>query len=46
MSDPIVGKNITLCVTGSIACYKSIDIASKLVQAGAQVEVVMTENAR
>ena len=45
MSDPIVGKNITLCVTGSIACYKSIDIASKLVQAGAQVEVVMTENA-
>ena len=45
MSDPIVGKNITLCVTGSIACYKSIDIASKLIQARAQVDVVMTDSA-
>ena len=27
------GKNVVLGVTGSIACYKAVDIASKLVQA-------------
>lgn len=38
-------KRILLGVTGSIACYKSVDLASKLTQAGAQVDVVMTEAA-
>jgi len=37
------GKTIVLGITGSIAAYKAADIASKLTQAGARVEVVMTE---
>lgn len=40
------GKRIILGVTGSIACYKSADLASKLVQAGTTVEVIMTEAAQ
>jgi len=39
------GANIVLGVTGGIACYKAIDLASKLVQAGAAVDVIMTEGA-
>jgi phosphopantothenoylcysteine decarboxylase/phosphopantothenate--cysteine ligase len=38
-------KNIVLGITGGIAAYKAADIASKLVQAGARVEAVMTEAA-
>ncbi len=40
------GKHILLGVTGSIAAYKAADIASKLTQAGAEVNVVLTEHAR
>ena len=39
------GKNIVLGVTGSIAAYKSVDIAAKLTQKGVDVDVVMTEAA-
>lgn len=39
-------KRILLGVTGSIACYKVIDLASKLTQAGARVEVVLTAAAQ
>ncbi|MBA7570741.1 MAG: bifunctional phosphopantothenoylcysteine decarboxylase/phosphopantothenate--cysteine ligase CoaBC [Dehalococcoidia bacterium] len=35
-------KTVVLGITGSIAAYKAADIASKLTQAGAKVEVVMT----
>lgn len=38
-------KTIVLGITGGIAAYKAADIASKLTQAGARVEVVMTESA-
>lgn len=38
-------KRIVLGVTGSIACYKSVDLASKLTQAGALMDVIMTESA-
>jgi phosphopantothenoylcysteine decarboxylase/phosphopantothenate--cysteine ligase len=38
-------KTIVLGVTGSIAVYKAADIASQLAQAGAQVDVIMTEAA-
>ena len=38
-------KTVVLGVTGGIAAYKAADIASKLTQAGAKVEVVMTEAA-
>jgi phosphopantothenoylcysteine decarboxylase/phosphopantothenate--cysteine ligase len=37
-------KRILLGVTGSIACYKTVDLASKLTQAGALVDVIMTES--
>jgi len=36
------GKHIILGVTGSIAAYKAADLASKLTQAGAQVDVILT----
>jgi phosphopantothenoylcysteine decarboxylase/phosphopantothenate--cysteine ligase len=35
-------KNILLGVTGSIAVYKAADLASKLTQAGALVDVILT----
>jgi len=38
-------KTIVLGVTGGIAAYKAADMASKLVQAGAEVRVVMTKAA-
>src|SRR3990172_2848247 len=40
------GREILLGVTGGIAAYKAADLASKLVQAGAGVSVVMTRAAR
>ena len=40
------GKRIVLGVTGSIACYKAADLASKLTQAGALVDVILTESAQ
>ncbi len=39
-------KHIVLGVTGSIACYKAIDLASKLTQAGALVDVILTQAAQ
>ena len=39
------GKHILLGVTGSIAAYKAADLASKLTQAGAQVDVILTSAA-
>jgi len=41
----LANKTIVLGITGSVAAYKAADIASKLTQAGAKVEVVMTEPA-
>ena len=38
-------KNIVLGITGSIAAYKAAEIASQLTQAGAKVNVIMTEEA-
>ncbi len=39
-------KHIVLGVTGSIASYKAVDLASKLTQAGAWVDVIMTDAAQ
>jgi phosphopantothenoylcysteine decarboxylase/phosphopantothenate--cysteine ligase len=41
----LTDRRIVLCVTGSIAIYKAVDLASKLTQAGAQVDVAMTPEA-
>ena len=38
-------KTIVLGITGSIAAYKAAEIASQLTQAGAKVNVIMTEEA-
>ena len=42
----LTGKRILLGVTGSIACYKAVDLASKLTQAGAEVDVILTQGAQ
>ncbi len=42
---PLDGKKIVLGVTGSIAAYKAADLASKLAQAGSQVETILTPDA-
>ncbi len=42
----IKNKNIILCVSGSIAAYKSIYLSSLLVKEGANVQVIMTESAK
>jgi len=43
--NPIHGKRILLGVTGSIAAYKAVELASKLTQAGAEVDVLLTDAA-
>ncbi len=44
-SQPLVGKQITLCITGSVAAYKAVLLARLLVRAGAVVQAVMTRSA-
>ena len=39
------GKNVLLCVTGSIAAYKIAELASSLVKKHCNVDVIMTKNA-
>jgi phosphopantothenoylcysteine decarboxylase/phosphopantothenate--cysteine ligase len=39
------GKRILLGVTGSIAAYKAVDLASRLSQAGALVDVILSKSA-
>ena len=39
------GRFVVLAVTGSIAVYKMIELARRLTQAGATVQVVMTRSA-
>ena len=46
MPSPLEGRSVALGVSGSIAAYKAVDLASKLTQAGALVDVVMTPSAQ
>ncbi|MEC7157147.1 MAG: bifunctional phosphopantothenoylcysteine decarboxylase/phosphopantothenate--cysteine ligase CoaBC [Chloroflexota bacterium] len=46
MMDIFKNKKIALCVCGSISAYKSVDLASKWVQQGADVKVLMTKSAQ
>ncbi len=39
------GRRVVLCVTGGVAAYKSAYLARRLVEAGAEVRVVMSESA-
>ena len=45
MKTPIQDKKILLGVTGSIAAYKAVDLASKLAQLGGQVDTLLTQAA-
>lgn len=45
MNSPFEEANLLLAVSGSIAAYKAVDLASKLAQAGALVDVVLTQAA-
>src|SRR5512137_1359929 len=38
----LMNKHILLGITGSIAAYKAAEVASRLTQAGAQVDVILT----
>ena len=42
----LTGKKILLCITGSIAAYKSVLLLRLLVKAGAEVKIIMTNGAR
>jgi len=41
----VSGRFVVLAVTGSIAVYKMVELARRMVQAGATVQVVMTKSA-
>ena len=43
--DDLLGKKITLCITGSVSAYRSVDLARELIRYGADVYVVMSEAA-
>ena len=45
MPGRLEGAHVVLGVTGSIACYKALDLASKLTQAGALVDTIMSYGA-
>jgi phosphopantothenoylcysteine decarboxylase/phosphopantothenate--cysteine ligase len=42
---PVAGRFVVLAVSGSIAVYKMVELARRLIQAGATVQVVMTKSA-
>lgn len=42
----LAGKNIILGITGGIAAYKAASLVRLLVKAGAEVQVIMTPNAK
>jgi len=47
--DPLValqGSRVVLCVTGGIAAYKDVDVCRRLVDAGAHVVPVLTDDAQ
>ena len=46
MKGPLKNKRVVLGVTGSIACYKALELASKLVQNGALVDTIMTKSSQ
>lgn len=45
MTNPIQDKKIVLGVTGSVAAYKAVELASRLHQSGSLVDVILTQSA-
>jgi phosphopantothenoylcysteine decarboxylase/phosphopantothenate--cysteine ligase len=46
MAQTLTGRRILLCVCGGIAAYKAVELVRRLREAGAEVQVAMTENAQ
>jgi len=46
LASTVAGRRIVLGVCGGIACYKTVFIARALTQAGAEVQVVLTQGAQ
>lgn len=44
--DILKGKKITLAVTASVSVYKAVDLASKLRKKGAEITVMISNNAK
>jgi len=42
---PLLGQHVLLCVCGGIAAYKAAELVRRLREAGAEVQVAMTEDA-
>ena len=40
----LYGRRLVLCITGSVAAYRAIDLARLLMRHGAEVHAVMTES--
>ena len=45
MAEPLTGKTIVLGITGSIAAYKGVEVARRLMDLGAEVHVTLTRAA-
>jgi phosphopantothenoylcysteine decarboxylase/phosphopantothenate--cysteine ligase len=45
-SPGLPGRRVLLCVSGGIAAYKAVELVRRLRDAGAAVQVAMTENAQ
>ena len=43
LSRDLLGKKIVICITGSVAAYKAIDLTRLLIRHGAEVFPVMSE---
>lgn len=43
-SEDLKGFNIALCVTGSVAAYRAVDLARELIRRGADVRFIATRN--
>ncbi|MEM3832720.1 MAG: bifunctional phosphopantothenoylcysteine decarboxylase/phosphopantothenate--cysteine ligase CoaBC [Thermoprotei archaeon] len=41
----LLNRKITLCITGSVSAYRSIDVARELIRFGADVYVIMSHSA-
>lgn len=45
-ANALSGRRVLLCVSGGIAAYKAVELVRRLRDAGAQVQVAMTDNAQ
>jgi len=43
---PLLDKDLVVGVTGSIAAFKSVELVSELVKTGANISVILTQNAK